>query len=80
MPRYYFDLHDGFSERDDDGTELNDVAHARQEALRFAGKIIHDEARKSGYYPEWRLDVSDERRTLLFRLDFMMTRAPLPTG
>ncbi len=33
MPRYFFDIHDGHFQRDEDGTECADFEAARREAM-----------------------------------------------
>ena len=46
MPRFHFNVQDGRSDVDQDGTELRDVPAARAEALRLAGAIIDDAGRR----------------------------------
>ena len=41
MPRYFFNVIDGFSKPDRDGLELPDIAAARREA-KASGEILHD--------------------------------------
>ena len=76
MPRYHFSIYDGVSLPDHDGTELPDLQAARQEAIRFAGKIIADEARTLSLGEDWRMEVTDGSGMLLFRLDFVVTASP----
>ena len=44
MARYYFNVHDGMSEVDEDGIDLPDIAAARAEGLSLAGLIIREAA------------------------------------
>ena len=48
MPRFFFHVED---RPDDEGTELPSVAAAKCEAVRYAGKLICDEATRSGTLP-----------------------------
>ena len=73
MPRYHFNVYDGVSLPDDDGTELADIQAARQEAIRFAGRIIADEAHTLALSEDWRMEVTDNSGILLFRLDVVVT-------
>ena len=43
MPRYFFNVHDGHSCLDTEGTELVNLDTARREGLRFAGQVIEDQ-------------------------------------
>ncbi|MGU3537760.1 DUF6894 family protein [Methylobacterium sp. A54F] len=79
MPRFFFNVYDGRSEIDHDGTELSDHHEARRQAIRFAGRILDDEAHRIAIGEEWRMEVTDERGLVLFRLDFMVTGSPVIT-
>ena len=48
MPRYFFDIHDGGSNRDDIGTECADDEAARLFAIRTLPDIASDEIPKDG--------------------------------
>ena len=76
MARYHFSIYDGVSAPDLEGTELPDLQKARQEAIRFAGEIIADEARTLDLGEDWRMEVTDSSGLLLFRLDFSLTAPP----
>lgn len=43
MPRFFFDLSDGWCEPDTDGVELADPHAAQREAIRFAGEVLKHE-------------------------------------
>ena len=76
MPRYFFNVHDGRNMPDPNGTELPDPGAARQEAIRFAGRLLDEDADRIGLGEDWQMEVTDERGLLLFRLDFHVTAAP----
>lgn len=42
MPRYFFNVHDGRSAPDREGTELPDTEIARAQAVRLSGEILPD--------------------------------------
>lgn len=65
MPRFFFDIHDGFVSPDCEGTELDGVIHARLEAVRFAGVYLSQRPGLIWDGSELRVLVFDEHRTLL---------------
>lgn len=76
MPRYHFNIHDGHSEIDRDGTELPDIQTARSEALQLAGTIISDAGRRVEFGEDWRVEVTDDSGLVLFRMDFVVVESP----
>jgi len=80
VPRYYFHVFDGADYIDREGTELPDWDAARTEAIRFAGEILKDEAKRVGLGENWHLQVTDETGLTLFRLDFTVTPSPAIEG
>lgn len=66
MPRYFFQLRDGKSDRDVEGTELAGIHEARLEGARLIGGCLQDEPGAFWTEAEWQLDVSDERDLTLF--------------
>ena len=44
MPRYYFNIKDGYTSLDEVGVELADVDAARREAVTFSGEVLRDGA------------------------------------
>lgn len=76
MPRYFFDIYDGVSMLDDTGTELADRQQARIQAIEFAGEVIRDEAKHIALGEDWRIEVTDERKLVLFRFEFITLEAP----
>lgn len=79
MPRYYFNIFDGYSELDDTGTELPDIYTAQTEAVRLTGEVIRDMGAKFWNGEFWRLEVTDEQANVLFVLRFCAEDSPLPT-
>lgn len=77
VPRFFFNVYDGVSSLDDTGTELADWRAARVEAIRLAGAIFTDEAQQIALGEDWHIEVTDERRLILFRFDFVSQEAPV---
>ena len=72
MPRYHFNVYDGYSTHDRDGMQLADVHEARREALRLAINLLDDEAASGRLGDDWRMEVTNEAGGLLFRIDFIV--------
>ena len=77
MPRYHFNIHDpvGGTSSDWEGTEFPDAATAEQEAVRFAGDTIADNALLKRYSGKWHLEVTDHAGAPIFYLDFLIRAA-----
>ena len=73
MPRFFFHVED---RPDDEGTELPSVAAAKCEAVRYAGKLICDEADTFWDSAEFGMVVTDEKGLILFSLTLSGTEAP----
>ena len=69
MPRYFFDVHDGTSSVDKEGTFCRDVASARREALRTAGAMLSD-AQEMWTGELWTMEVRDEAGVIVVKLTF----------
>jgi hypothetical protein len=69
MPRFFFNIHDGTSFIDRQGTELPDLAAVRREAIQTTAKILKDSA---DYWDgtEWRLEVLNEAQQMVMQLTF----------
>lgn len=76
MPRYFFNTADNQHKRDDEGTELEDLAAARKYAIVTAGQIMHGEPAVLWDGREFNVDVTDARGLMLFRLTAYVTNAP----
>lgn len=71
MPRYHFNVHDGFDLPDPEGSDLPDLRAARIEAVRYAGSLLHDHAVTFWDHDDWRMEVTDEAGLILFSLIFV---------
>ncbi|PXW51407.1 hypothetical protein [Methylobacterium sp. B4] len=60
MPRFFFDVHDGRNERDDEGLVFADVQAAALEAKRLLPEIARDEVPKDGERQAITVLVTDE--------------------
>lgn len=78
MPRYFFNIIDGHSSIDDIGTELVDIYSAHEESIRLAGGILREMGGKFWNGTQWRVEVTDENGTILFKLHFSAEEASLP--
>ena len=64
MPRYFSQTSDREFPQDE-GVDLKDPEHARNEAIRAAGEILHDLDGALWRAGEWRMQVTDaEGRTV----------------
>ena len=70
MPLYFFNVYDGYSKPDTDGTDLPDIYTAQSEAIRLSGEILREEGGKFWNNTEWRLEVTNASGTVLFILRF----------
>jgi hypothetical protein len=75
MPRFFFNIHDGTSFIDQQGTELPDVGAVRREAIQTTAKMLKDSA---DYWDgtEWRMEVLNDAHELVLRLIFSATAHP----
>jgi hypothetical protein len=78
MPRYHFRVQDGVSLPDIEGVELADVRAARDEAARLAGAMLTEAPEVFWRGEEWKLEVTDDRQTVLFTLNFSASDTSLP--
>jgi Domain of unknown function (DUF6894) len=70
MPLYFFNVRDGHTSPDTEGTELPDIYTAQAEAIRMSGEILRDTGAKFWNGTEWSLEVCDEQGQVLFVLRF----------
>ena len=80
MPRYFFHVTDGYSTRDDEGTELPDIYTAQHQAIRTSGELLRDMGAKFWDGTEWKLEVTDEQGQILLTLRFSAEEHPALTG
>ena len=76
MPRYHFNLSDGFTDVDVDGYELADLAAARTAAVLSLGRVLIDGPDDFWNDREWVLAVTDDAALTLFTLRVFATEAP----
>jgi protocatechuate 3,4-dioxygenase beta subunit len=60
VPRYFFDIHDQKTIRDDDGVELSGPQEAAQYAKKVLPEIAAHEMRKGGEHQGFSVLVTDE--------------------
>jgi hypothetical protein len=80
MPRYHFNVEDGQSIPDPEGTVLPDIEAARHEAIRLAGRLLDDHPAEFWDRGEWCVIVTDDAGRELFKLNFFATSAETPTA
>ena len=76
MERFYFDIEDGGTSRDKDGTELSDLKGVRRNALQLLGQELCDRGASFWEDQELRLTVRDSNDLVLMRLTVFCTMAP----
>lgn len=79
MPKYFFHIDSGVQAPDVTGTELPDIAEARNQAVQAAGTMLRE---LDGRFWEqdrhsWTMHVTDEEHRLLFMLK---VSAETPSG
>ncbi|MFD0936720.1 DUF6894 family protein [Methylobacterium trifolii] len=77
MPRYFFNVYDGVSAIDHDGTEFENLAAAKLEALQLIGEILRHHSKSIANGEDWHLEVVDKHALILFRVDLLVTDAPV---
>lgn len=80
MPRFYFKVFDRRLMIDEEGTELTDVREALVEAVHLAGSLIRDDAESLAAGEDWRMEVTDERGLIIYRLDFSISKTAASGG
>jgi len=75
VPRYHFNVEDGQSIPDPEGTVLPDLESARREAVRMAGRLLDDDPAHFWSTGEWRVVVTDDAGRTLFTLEFCAREA-----
>ncbi|MCE4222301.1 hypothetical protein HCU64_00925 [Methylobacterium sp. C25] len=70
MARYFFNVYDGYTARDAEGTELPDLKSAQMEAIRRSGEYIERESTRLKLGEDWTMEVTDRDGLILFRLAF----------
>lgn len=73
--RYFFNIYDGYSGLDVEGTDFPDWASARIAAVKMAGEILKEEYDRILECRDWRMEVTDDTGLVIIRLDFCATEA-----
>ena len=60
MPRYYFDIHDGGSTKDDTGTESDNLGEVRRQAIQTLPDIAREQIPHDGDRRTFTVLVTDE--------------------
>lgn len=68
MGRYYFDIEDGPSGRDEEGTTVANARDLQSMAVEMLGQILQDKGASFWKNPNLRLSVRDERNKIHLRL------------
>ena len=76
MPTFFFEIEDGSGITDDLGMELADLAEARCEAVRYAGRLICDHAGNFWNSGDWKMTVTNDKGLSLFSLQFVGIESP----
>ena len=77
--RDFFNVHDGVSTIDPQGTELRDIYEAQSEAVMLSGELLREVGGKFWEGGIWKVDVCDEKGQLVFTLSFTATEQVKPT-
>jgi GTP-dependent phosphoenolpyruvate carboxykinase len=70
MPRYFFNVIDGCSIIDNQGSELASLKEARVEAIQLASAILRDEGDTFWNGQEWHMNVTDASGQSVLKLHF----------
>jgi hypothetical protein len=73
VPRYFFNLHNGASDLDTEGTELTSDDAARIAAVQFAAGLLGDEGPLHASGTAWHLDVLDEAKRTVCSVSVIVT-------
>ena len=76
MPRFFFDIHDGASLPDQEGTELPGLKEAYPQAITTAGQTLKEAGMDLLAGTPWRMEVNNEEGRLLLTLNFSAEVAP----
>lgn len=80
MPRFYFNVYDGVTILDEEGTEFPTWKEARLGAIQAVGEILKNSPERIALGEDWRMEVTDETGLVLFRLDFLVMESPAMIG
>lgn len=72
MPRYYFNVQDTISYKDEDGVELPDLATAKEQAVCHFAEMLQKRAGIFTGKKDWQLTVTDDCGMILLTFSFSM--------
>ena len=78
--RYFFNLAGAVHDPDNLGREIGSLSDARIEAVKFAGEYLRDRPEIIWLGEEFRIEVTDEERQILFTFIAVGVDAPSQTG
>ena len=76
MLRFYFRIEGDAAHDETEAVELDSVAEAQCEAVRFAGRVICDRAGEFWNSGDWKMTVTDHNGLSLFTLQLIGTESP----
>ncbi len=80
MPRYFFDVHDGFYTRDEEGVELEDIDAARREVWATLPMMAAQRQANGNMACQLRMDVRDEAGNHVFHAALTLVIEPASNG
>lgn len=80
MVRYHFNVKDGHTTPDLEGTEFPTLGHARREAIRLAGYLLMTQPKEFWNGHPWYVEVTQSDEKVLFRLRFVSENVAVPEG
>ena len=75
MPKYFFNLVDGRTSLDREGSQIESLEQARLEAVVYAASMLRDRPEEVWAGGNWRVEVSDDQKRLLFTIVVMALEA-----
>jgi len=78
--RYFFNQLNGEAKLDDEGLELGHIDDARAEAVRYAGELMRDHPTIVWTGQDFRIEVTNSDRLLLFTVIVLAVDAPPSTS
>lgn len=76
MARYFFDLEDGQSDPDVEGTQISSLRSVRTAAVEMLGQVLRDRSQTFWDKPDLMLTVRSDDDLILMRLTVFGTLAP----
>lgn len=76
MARYFFDLEDGQSDPDGEGTQLSGLRSVRLAAVELLGQVLRDRGETFWDKPDLVLTVRSDDDLILMRITVFGTLAP----